>query len=164
VPYQAFPTADGHIIVAIGNEFQFVKFCQAAGEPELAQDSRFLTNADRVRNRAAIVAEMQRLVKKRSTREWLEMLGPIGVPCGPINDMAQTFDHPQIRHRGMKLEMTHPSGASIPLVASPMRFTEHPIEYDRPPPMLGEHTREVLTDLLELDEAQIDSLRAAGIV
>ena len=164
VPYQAFPTADGHIIIAIGNDSQFGKFCQSAGEPALAQDPRFLTNAERVRHRAAIVAAMMRLVKQRGTEDWLARLGPIGVPCGPINDMAQTFAHPQVRHREMKLEMQHPSGATIPLVASPMRFTEHPIEYDRPPPMLGEHTTEVLSGLLALSDAEITSLRSAGIV
>ena len=164
VPYQAFPTADGHIIIAIGNDFQFGKFCVAAGDPALASDPRFLTNADRVRNRAAIVVEMIRLVKQRGTDAWLAALGPIGVPCGPINDMAQTFAHPQVRHRGMELAMQHPSGGTIPLVASPMRFTEHPIEYDRPPPLLGEHTAEVLGDLLDFDQAEIDSLRSAGIV
>ena len=164
VPYQAFPTADGHIIIAIGNDFQFGKFCHAAGEPGLATDPRFLTNAERVRNRVAIAAEMTRLVKLRGTEAWLAALGPIGVPCGPINDMAQTFAHPQVTHRGMKLTLQHPSGGAIPLVASPMRFTEHPIEYKRPPPVLGEHTAEVLSGLLDLGAAEIAALRSAGIV
>ena len=164
MPYQAFPTADGHIIVAIGNDFQFGKFCQAVGEPELARDPRFLTNADRVRNREAIVVEMKRLVKQRSTEDWLALLGPLGVPCGPINDMAQTFAHPQIRHRGMKLELEHPSAGKVPLVASPMRFTRHPIVYDRPPPVLGEHTEEVLSGLLEMSPDEIASLRAGRVL
>jgi crotonobetainyl-CoA:carnitine CoA-transferase CaiB-like acyl-CoA transferase len=164
VPYQAFPTADGHIIIAIGNDFQFGKFCLAAGEPEIAQQARFLTNADRVRNRDAIVVEMARLVKQRGTVEWLELLGPLGVPCGPINDMAQTFEHPQVKHRHMKLEMEHPSSGTVPLIANPIRFTEHPITYDRPPPVLGQHSTEVLSELLGLGDAQIASLRDAGIV
>ena len=164
VPYQAFPTVDGHIIIAIGNDFQFGKFCQAVGEPELARDPRFLTNADRVRNREAIVVEMKRLVKQRGTEDWLALLGPLGVPCGPINDMAHTFSHPQVRHRGMKLELEHPSAGMVPLVASPMRFTRHPIAYDRPPPVLGEHTEEVLSGLLEMSPDEIASLRAGRVL
>lgn len=164
VPYQAFPTADGHIIIAIGNDSQFGKFCQAAGEPLLAQDPRFLTNADRVNNRDAIVADVARLVKQRGTDEWLTLLGSIGVPCGPINDMAQTFSHPQVKHRNMKLEMDHPSSGKVTLIANPIRFTENPIVYNRPPPVLGQHTHEVLAGLLGLGETQIASLREAGIV
>ena len=164
VPYQAFPTADGHIIIAIGNDFQFGKFCQAAGESELARDPRFLSNADRVRNRDAIVVEMARLARKHGTQEWLALLGPLGVPCGPINDMAQTFDHPQTVHRGMKLVMEHPASGPVPLVANPIRFTEAPIHYHRPPPLLGEHSDEVLGDLLGMDSAQIAMLRQEGVV
>ena len=164
VPYQAFPTTDGHIIIAIGNDFQFGKFCQAAGEPGIAQDPRFLTNADRVRHRDAIVAEMARMVRQRSTTDWLDQLGPIGVPCGPINDMAQTFAHPQVEHRRMKLEMAHPSSGTVPLIANPIRFREHPIAYDLPPPLLGQHSDDVLSGLLGLAPDQITSLREAGIV
>ena len=164
VPYQAFPTADGHIILAIGNDFQFGKFCQAAGDPGISSDPRFLTNADRVRNRAAIVVEMKRLALQRTTADWLALLGPLGVPCGPINDMAQTFAHPQVKHREMQLEMPHPSSGRVPLVANPIRFTEHPIAYDRPPPVLGQHSDEVLGDLLGLDEADMAALRLQGVV
>lgn len=163
VPYQAFPTVDGHIIIAIGNDHQFSKFCHEAGAPLLARDPRFLTNADRVRNRDAIVTEVARLVKQRTTSQWLATLGPLGVPCGPINDMEQTFAHPQVQHRNMKLEMDHPSSGKVSLIANPMRFTQHPIVYDRPPPVLGQHTDEVLAGL-GLGEANIAALRAAGIV
>lgn len=107
---------------------------------------------------------MTRLVEMRGTEEWLAALGPIGVPCRPINDMAQTFARPQVTHRGMKLTLQHLAGGAIPLVASPMRVTEHPIEYKRPPPALGEHTAEVLSGLLDLGEAEIAALRSAGIV
>ena len=164
VPYQAFPTADGHVIIAIGNDSQFGKFCQAAGEPLLARDPRFLTNADRVRNRDAIVAEVSRLVKQRSTGEWLTTLGPIGVPCGPINDMAQTFAHPQVRHRSMTLEMDHPSSGKVSLIANPIRFTQHPIVYQRPPPVLGQHTHEVLAGVLGYTAEQVARLRADGVI
>lgn len=163
VPYQAFPTVDGHIIIAIGNDHQFGKFCQEAGEPLLARDPRFLTNADRVRNRDVIVTEVARIVKQRTTSQWLATLGPLGVPCGPINNMEQTFAHPQVQHRKMKLEMDHPSSGKVTLIANPIRFTRHPIVYDRPPPVLGQHTDEVLAGL-GLGEANIASLRAAGIV
>lgn len=163
VPYQAFPTVDGHIIIAIGNDHQFSKFCQEAGEPLLARDPRFLTNADRVRNRDVIVTEVARIVKQRTTSQWLATLGPLGVPCGPINNMEQTFAHPQVQHRKMKLEMDHPSSGKVTLIANPIRFTRHPIVYDRPPPVLGQHTDEVLAGL-GLGEANIASLRAAGIV
>lgn len=164
VPYQAFPTTDGHIIIAIGNDFQFGKFCQVAGEPALARDPRFLTNADRVRHRGAIVAEMARLVRGRGTQEWLELLGPLGVPCGPINDLAQTFEHPQVQHRGMKLQMQHPSSGAMALVANPIRFKESPIQYHLPPPLLGEHSQEVLVELLGMDAAQVQALRDGGVV
>ena len=163
VPYQAFPTVDGHIIIAIGNDHQFGKFCQEAGEPLLARDPRFLTNADRVRNRDVIVTEVARIVKQRTTSQWLVTLGPLGVPCGPINNMEQTFAHPQVQHRKMKLEMDHPSSGKVTLIANPIRFTQHPIVYDRPPPVLGQHTDEVLAGL-GLGEANIAALRAAGIV
>ena len=164
VPYQAFPTADGHIIIAVGNDVQFGKFCSAAGEPELAQDARFLTNADRVRNRDTLVPEVARLAQQRSTESWLLTLGAIGVPCGPINDIAQTFAHPQVQHRNMKIDLDHPASGKVPLIANPIRFIEHPLVYSRPPPMLGQHTEEVLADLLGLDGSRIAALREAQII
>ena len=166
VPYQAFATQDGHIIVAIGNDFQFGKFCESAGEPEMARDPRFLTNADRVRNRAAIVVEMERIVRQRTTQQWLDDLGPRGVPCGPINNLAQSFAHPQVVHRGMQMAIEHPANANakVPLVANPIRFTEHPIRYDRPTPLLGEHTQEVLQQVLGMSEESLHALQHEGIV
>lgn len=164
VPYQAFPTADGHIIIAIGNDFQFGKFCQAAGEADLARDPRFITNADRVRHRAPMVVEMQRLALRHTTQAWLDLLGPLGVPCGPINDMAQTFAHPQVRHRGMQVRMQHPHAGHVPLVANPIRYTERPLEYHRAPPLLGEHSEEVLGELLGMAPHDIAALRREGVV
>ena len=164
VPYQAFTTANGHIIIAIGNDAQFSKFCAAAGEAWLAQDVRFSSNADRVRNRDALIPEIARIAKQRGTEDWLRMLGAIGVPCGPINDLAQTFAHPQVQHRDMKIELDHPASGKVPLIANPIRFTERPLVCSRPPPMLGQHTDEVLADLLGLDETRIAELRDAHIV
>lgn len=164
VPYQAFPTYDGHLILAIGNDFQFGKFCQAAGNPSLTSDERFSTNADRVRNRDQLIPALSALLLKRSTDEWMDLLGPLGVPCGPINRLDQTFAHPQVKHREMQIELSHPLSGTVPLVANPIRFTEHPIEYDMPPPLLGQHTDELLRGLLGLSEERIMTLRAAGAV
>ena len=164
VPYQAFPTADGHVIVAIGNDYQFGKFCEVAGEPALAKDPRFVTNTDRVNNRVAIVAEMARIVATKTTQQWLDLLGPLGVPCGPINNMAQTFEHPQVQHRHMQMKMAHPVSGAVPLIANPIRFTEHPIEYRDAPPVLGQHTDKVLSELLNLAPEAIQALRSKRVI
>lgn len=164
VPYQAFATADGHIIVAIGNDHQFGKFCEAANEPQLAQDPRFRSNTDRINNRTAIVDELMRIVATRGTQQWLELLGPLGVPCGPINDLAQTLAHPQVRHREMEMRMPHPASGSVPLIANPIRFTEQPITYQRPPPLLGQHNEEVLGELLGMPADAIAQLRAKQVI
>lgn len=164
VPYQAFPTADGHLIIAVGNDYQFSKFCEAAGQAWLSSDPRFVTNAGRVRNREELIPEMVALFTQRTTAAWMELLSPIGVPCGPINRLDQTFDHPQVKHREMKIEMKHPLAGKVPLVANPIRFVEHPIEYELPPPVLGQHTSELLRHLLDMTEEQIVTLRANGVV
>ena len=103
-------------------------------------------------------------MQQRSTESWLLTLGAIGVPCGPINDMAQTFAHPQVQHRNMKIDLDHPASGKVPLIANPIRFIEHPLVYSRPPPMLGQHTEEVLADLLGLDGSRIAALREAQII
>jgi crotonobetainyl-CoA:carnitine CoA-transferase CaiB-like acyl-CoA transferase len=164
VPYQAFATGDGHIIIAVGNDFQFGKFCRAAGRPALAEDERFVTNAGRVRNRDQLIPQVAALLTQRSTDEWMKLLGPLGVPCGPINRLDQAFDHPQARHRGMRIELPHPASGNVPLVANPIRFTEHPIAYDMPPPVLGQHTDQVLRDVLGLSQQHIEALRECGTV
>lgn len=164
VPYQVFPTNSGHIIIAIGNDFQFDKFCQVTGRPKLAQDERFMTNAARVRNRDAIVQVVSELVAQRSTDEWIALLGPIGVPCGPINRVDQAFEHAQVKHRRMKIEMQHPSSGTVPLIGNPIRFSEHPITYCAPPPVLGQHTSEVLGELLGMSTIQVEAMRLSGLV
>jgi crotonobetainyl-CoA:carnitine CoA-transferase CaiB-like acyl-CoA transferase len=164
VPYQPFRAADGELILACGNDNLYNKFCQAAGCPELARDPRFATNGKRVENRAELTRLLAEVFKKRSTREWLELLEEAGVPNGPINDIAQVFEEPQVKARGVRIELDHAAAGKLPMVASPMRFSATPIEYRRAPPVLGEHTVEVLRGLLGKSEAEMARLRAAGII
>ncbi|MEW6690011.1 MAG: CaiB/BaiF CoA-transferase family protein, partial [Pseudomonadota bacterium] len=164
VPYQPFRASDGEVIVACGNDNLFRKFCDAAGCPELARDPRFATNGKRVENRAEITRLIQELFLKRTTAEWLELLEAAGVPNGPINNVAQVFEEPQVRARGVKIELEHAAAGKLPLVASPMRFSATPLEYRLPPPLLGEHTDAVLRELLGMSEAEIAQRRAEGVL
>src|SRR5262245_291895 len=164
VPYQPFRAADGEVILACGNDNLYNKFCEAAGCPELARDARFATNGKRVENRAELTRLLSEVFKKRSKGEWLELLEAAGVPNGPINDVAQVFEEPQVKARGVRIELEHAVAGRLPLVASPMRFSETPIEYRLAPPVLGEHTVEVLRGLLGKSEADIARLRAARVI
>ena len=164
VPYQPFRSSDGEVIVACGNDNLFRKFCDAAGCPELAQDPRFATNGKRVENRAEITRLIQEIFRKKTTGEWLGLLEAAGVPNGPINDVAQVFEEPQVRARGVKIEVEHAAAGKLPLVASPMRFSGTALEYRLPPPLLGEHTDQILREFLKLNEIEIGKLRADGIV
>jgi crotonobetainyl-CoA:carnitine CoA-transferase CaiB-like acyl-CoA transferase len=164
VPYQVFRSADGEFVLAIGNDGQFAEFCKVAGRPELAQDPRFGTNPGRVRNREVLVPILETIVRVRSSRDWIAALTAAGVPCGPINDLGQVFEDPQVRHRGLRVEIPHPAGVPCPTVASPMRFSATPVEYHTPPPLLGQHTREVLAGILGLGEAELDALAADGVI
>jgi crotonobetainyl-CoA:carnitine CoA-transferase CaiB-like acyl-CoA transferase len=164
VPYQVFEAADGHVIVAVGNDGQFAKFCEAAGRPDLAADPRFTRNADRVRHREVLVPLLEPIVRRHAVARWVEMLDAAGVPCGPINDIAHALADPQVAARGMRIDLPHPLAGSVPLVANPIRLSETPVAYERPPPLLGEHTDEVLRDLLQMNAADIARLRAAGVV
>jgi crotonobetainyl-CoA:carnitine CoA-transferase CaiB-like acyl-CoA transferase len=164
VPYQDFPTADGDMILAVGNDSQFAKFAVVAGRAEWAQDERFITNKARVANRAVLVPLIRQATVMRTTQEWVALLERAGVPCGPINNLAQVFDDPQVKARGMKIELPHPSAGTVPLVASPMRLSATPVEYRLPPPLLGQHTREVLEGVLGLDEARIGELERERVI
>jgi crotonobetainyl-CoA:carnitine CoA-transferase CaiB-like acyl-CoA transferase len=164
VPYQPFRAADGELILACGNDNLYTKFCEAAGCPELARDPRFATNGKRVENRAELTRLLAEVFKKRSKNEWLELLEAAGVPNGPINDIAQVFQEPQVKARGVRIELDHAAAGKLPMVASPMRFSGTPIEYHRGPPLLGEHTAEVLRGLLGKSEAEIERLRAAKVI
>jgi crotonobetainyl-CoA:carnitine CoA-transferase CaiB-like acyl-CoA transferase len=164
VPYQPFRASDGDLILACGNDNLYRKFCDAAGCPELARDPRFVTNGKRVENRAELTRMLSEVFARRSKREWLEILEAAGVPNGPINDVAQVFEEPQVKARGVRVDLDHAAAGRLPTVASPMRFSATPIEYELAPPLLGQHTAEVLRGLLGKSDAEIARLSAAGIV
>jgi crotonobetainyl-CoA:carnitine CoA-transferase CaiB-like acyl-CoA transferase len=164
VPYRDFPTADGHVMLAVGSDEQFAKLARIAGHPEWARDPRFATNADRVKHRDELVPLVRAATALRPTREWIEALEPEGVPCGPIHTVPQVFEDPQVRARGMRTTVDHPVAGTIPLIASPIRLSETPVQYRLPPPVLGQHTREVLEGLLGMDAARVDDLRERGVV
>jgi crotonobetainyl-CoA:carnitine CoA-transferase CaiB-like acyl-CoA transferase len=163
VPYQVFEVADGHLILAVGNDSQFVKFCAVAGLPEIPADPRFTRNADRVRHRALLVPILASTMKTRSRDDWLSALEAAKVPCGPINNLAEVFADPQVRAREMTVDMRHPLSESVRLVGSPMRLSATPVQYRRAPPLLGEHTAEVLAEM-GLSDADIEALRAAKTI
>ncbi len=162
VPYQSFASADGHLILAIGNDAQFRRFCALAGCEGLADDARFATNRDRVAHRAALIPLLEPLLRLRTTRDWIAALEEAGVPCGPINRLNEVFDDPQVKHRGLRIDLPHPAAGSVPLVASPLRLSACPAVYAAPP-LLGQHTDEVLGGLLGLAKAERDRLRHDGV-
>ena len=164
VPYQPFRTADGEVIIACGNDNLYRKFCEAAGCAELANDARFATNGKRVENRAELTRLLQGIFAKRPTQEWLDLLEAAGVPNGPINDVAQVFEEPQVKARGVRVELDHPAAGKLPTVASPMRFSVTPLEHKLAPPLLGQHTEEILRERLGRSAAQIAALRAEGVI
>ncbi|WP_151637959.1 CaiB/BaiF CoA transferase family protein [Noviherbaspirillum aerium] len=164
VPYQTFPTSDGYIIVAVGNDGQYRRFVEAGGRPDLHQDERFATNPMRVRHRDTLVPLLADMVRTKTKQEWIDALEAAGVPCGPINDLDEVFDNPQVQARGLRVDMPHPSGGTVKLVGSPMRMSATPPRYDAPPPTLGQHTDQVLRDILGYGEPQIQELRAKGLI
>ena len=165
-PYQDFPTLDGAMLLAIGNDGQFQRFCAAAGQPEWAQDARFATNTLRVQHRAALIPAMEAVTRTRSTADWIALLEDKAVPCGPINTIAQAFDDAQVKARGLRVDLPRSAGdgiAQVSTVASPLRLARNPPVLRHAPPALGQHTDEVLAEL-GLDSARIAALRAAGVV
>jgi glutaryl-CoA transferase len=163
VPYQSFATQDGYLVVAVGNDGQFARLCEVVGRPELVADPRFATNASRVENRSVLVPILQALLAGRPTDDWVGVLEAAGVPCGPINDLEKVFADPHVRSRGLRVEVPHPLAGSVPVVASPMRLSRTPVRHGTPP-LLGEHTREVLGDVLGMSEAEIDALRREKVI
>ena len=164
VPYQAFETGDGYIILAVGNDAQFARFCRLAERAELAEDERYRSNSARVKHRDLLVPQVAEIMRGKSSGEWLQALNGEGIPCGPINEIGQVFDDPQVRHRGLRLELDHALAGKVASVANPIRLSRTPIEYDRAPPMLGEHTDRVLEEVLGLAAERIARLRQAGVV
>ncbi|WP_229505843.1 CaiB/BaiF CoA transferase family protein [Massilia genomosp. 1] len=164
VPYQTFACADGHLIVATGNDGQYRKFVEAGGRDDLLTDPRFATNPLRVQHRDVLVPLLAQMVKTRTRDEWIAQLEAVGVPCGPINDVGEVFENEQVKARGVAIEMDHPAAGKVKLVRSPMKLSLTPAQADLPPPMLGQHTDEVLRDLLGRSEEEIAALRAKGAI
>ena len=164
VPYQVFACSDGHVILGIGNDSQFAKFCATAGKPEWATDSRFAKNADRVRNRDVIVPLVAAVMKTRPQQAWLAALEPLGLPCGPINRIDQVFTDPQLAARGMRRDLPHPLAGSVPQVVSPIGFPAPRACAELAPPLLGEHTAQVLRERLGMDDDRLAALAGAGVI
>lgn len=164
VPYQDFPTADGDFILTVGNDSQFRKFAEVAGRPEWVDDPRFATNKLRVANRSELVPLIRQATVFKTTAQWVAQLEAVGVPCGPINDLAQVFADPQVQARGLAMQLPHVLAGLVPQVASPIRLSKTPVEYRNAPPLLGEHTRQVLEQVLGLKAATVEALRRSGVV
>ena len=163
VPYQDFPTADGDVIIAVGNDGQFTRLCHALGRPELATDPRYVGNTARIINRDTLIPALADATRARTTAEWVTVFETKGVPCGPINTLDQVFADPHVQARGMQHAMDR-DGATVQLVANPVRLSETPVTYRRAPPALGADTRDVLQERLGLAPNEIEDLSARGIV
>jgi len=163
-PYEVFPTQDGHVALAVGNEGQWRRFCQVAGAPHLADHPDFKTNADRVRNREKLVPVMNDLMRKRTAQDWMDLLRKDEVPCGPIQTVDRALNDPQVQARGMVVEVLHPTAGPIRLVGSPLKLADTPPEVRLPPPTLGQHTEEVLREVLRLAPERIAELRARKVI
>ncbi len=166
VPYNVLPSSDGYFILAVGNDGQYVKFCQFAGVPDLAADPRFVTNENRVVNRKAIYEILPDVTRRKTTDAWVTGLSKLGVPCGPVNTVEQAFADPQLQSRGMRISVPHPLAGegTVDLIGNPIKYSATPVEYRMAPPFLGQHTDEVLKQMLDLPAAEIARLRAAGVI
>ena len=164
VPYQVFRTADGAMILACGNDNLFGRFCAVAGCESLAQDPRFARNEDRVNNRSLLVPKLAETFSKRTTTDWVSALDAAGVPCGPINTLAQAFAEPQAEARGMTFNLPHPLAGEVALIGSPMKFSGTPVRHELPPPVLGQHCEEILRGILGMSAEEVARLRAAGAI
>lgn len=164
VPYQVMPSLDGYFMLAVGNDGQFARFCGVLGEPALATDPRYATNASRVAHRDELVRYLEQRLATRPSAEWLAALEQATVPCAPVNTIDQVFADPQIKARGMRIELPHPVAGSVPSVANPVRFSATPVQYQHAAPELGKHTQDVLQELLDLDTAELAELDAAGVI
>lgn len=166
VPYQVFGAEDGYFILAVGNDSQFRKFCEFAGLDELPDDPQFATNDARVQNRETLIPIIDAATQRQSKRHWLDGLAAIGVPAGPVNKVSEAFADPQVQHREMQINMAHPEAGpdGVDLIGNPVKMSETPVSYRHAPPTLGQHTDDILSELLEIDEAERNMLRDAGII
>ncbi|MCZ4286830.1 CoA transferase [Marinobacter salarius] len=164
VPYQDFPTADGNMVLTVGNDEQFTRLCDVLEHPEWASDDRFATNRARVANRKELIPRLRQATVMRSTQEWVQILERSGVPCGPVNTLDQVFEDPQVLARGMKQSVQHPSLGDVPTVGNPIRLKLTPVSYRTAPPLLGEQSKQVLETIVGLSSGEIESLRERGIV
>ncbi|HEX4174139.1 MAG TPA: CaiB/BaiF CoA-transferase family protein, partial [Acetobacteraceae bacterium] len=164
VPYQVFPTADGHIVLSIGNDPTFKRFCEAFALTHLLEDARFATNAARVQNRQLVTDTLTSVMQGQTTTWWVERLEALKIGCGPINKLSEVFADPHVVARGMVREMTHGSGETVKVIGNPVRLSETPADYRIAPPLLGEHTEQVLRDRLGLTASKIAGLREKGVV
>jgi formyl-CoA transferase len=164
VPYQAFQAADDYLILAIGNDGQWERFCAAAGVSAWAKDARFATNPQRVAHRDALIPILEDLLRQKTVAEWLQRCDAADVPAGPVNTIDKVFTDPQTLARGMLVEMPHPTAGTVRLAGTPLNLSTTPAQMRLPPPLLGEHTDEILTNMLALDEATIAQLRREGVV
>jgi crotonobetainyl-CoA:carnitine CoA-transferase CaiB-like acyl-CoA transferase len=166
VPYEVFPASDGHFILTVGNDAQFRKLCECAQIAQLADDPRFATNASRVRNRDLLIPILKEVTARKPVAHWIEALERLRVPCGPVNRIDQVFADPQVQHRGMRVTVDYPGSATgaVDLIGSPIRLSETPVRYRRAPPRLGQHSDEVLREVLGIGDAEIRSLRAERVL
>lgn len=164
VPYQVFDSQDGQLVVAVGNDGQFAAYCDAIGRPELASDDRFAKVTGRLVNRDVLLPMLMEIMRADTTAAWLERLEAAGVPCGPINDFSQTFADPQVRERGIRVDLPLSGGGTCPAIASPMRFSASPLDHRVGPPVLGEHTEAVLGEYLGMDASELSRLRTSGVI
>ena len=164
VPYQAFATADGYIMLTIGNDSQYRRFCELVERPDLADDARFEKNNGRVKHRDVLLPILDEILLSKSSQQWLDDLNARGIPCGPINNLDQVFADPQVRHRGVRIELEHPSAGRVPSVSNPIRFSQTEISHDRAPPLLGQHTDDVLARILDVDPENLARLHAEQII
>jgi formyl-CoA transferase len=160
VPYQVFSCADGHVIVACGNDGQYAKFCEVGGRHDLSQDPRFATTSKRIVNRALLIPELEAMVATQTKQWWMEKLEAVGVPSGPINNLKEVYEDPHVLARGMKIDLPHPTAGKVPLLRSPMMFSGTPLQVTMPPPLMGEHTQEILREL-GYDVASIEAATVA---
>ncbi len=164
VPYRAFEAKDNYVVIGAGNDSLYQRFCKAVGHPEWAEDPRFLTNLDRVKNRDELEGMIQEVIQTRTADEWFEIISGAGVPCGPVNTIDKTLQDPQVLHRNMVEEVDHPTAGRVKLTGLPVKFSETPAEIRLPPPTLGLHTDEVLQNVLGYDGGRIASLRSGGVI